>query len=123
MATRSATVLRKGLKAEAAKLAFLIAFPVAVTIVLTNPNIIPKLVHYYNYVQYPAQVDITKEQVERNIEYHEIFTRKFEDEVKKMKAQQAQQELELQSNGGGSSSNNDNSNNSNNNSSIIKSNS
>ncbi len=109
MASRSAAVLKKGLKAEAAKLAFLIAFPVAVTIVLTNPNIIPKLVHYYNYVQYPAQVDITKEQVERNIEYHEIFTRKFEDEVKKMKAQQ---ELELRGN------NNYNDNSSNNSSSI-----
>ena len=80
--------LRSGLKQEAVKLAFLIGFPVAITIVLTNPNIIPKLVNYYNYVQYPQQVDITKDQIERNIEFHEVFQRKFDEEVQKMKAQQ-----------------------------------
>ena len=81
---------------EAYKLLFLIVFPIGVTVFLTNPNVIPKLVNYYNYVQYPKQVDVTQEQMERNTDFSKLFQKNFDEEVRKLQQQQQEQEQEQQ---------------------------
>ncbi len=58
------------------------------------------IVQYFNFVQYPKQVDITPEQIQQNIEFSKIYKKHFEEEMRKMKAEQEAELAKLGSSNG-----------------------
>ncbi len=60
-------------------------------------------VEYFNFVQYPKQVDITPEQIQQNIEFSKLYKKNFEEEMRKMKAEQDAEMARLSSSKGESS--------------------